>query len=126
LSLGYDVYEDNRDFEQKGLTGDVRRYTTSSMKFPCYVLVNSEEKPVKSYSIDTLRQMFPALKQYDETLTDSMIHIYFNQDDKTVRLGAILGSQVKTFLKLFENNDIDGYISKDEKLEGMYLYVLSD
>jgi hypothetical protein len=126
LSLGYDVYNDDRDFEQKGLTGSVRRYTTSSMQFPCYILINSEEKPIKSYSIETLRQMFPISKVYDESLANSLIHIYFNQGDKTVRIGAIQGSQVKTFLKLFENNDIDGYISENQKLEGMYLYVLSE
>jgi hypothetical protein len=126
LALGYDVYEDNRDFEKKGLTGEVRRYTTSNMQFPCYVLINSEEKPIKSYTIETLRNMFPVSSVYDESLTNSLIHIYFNQNEKTARIGAISGSQVRTFLKLFENNDVDGYISENEKLEGMYLYVLAE
>lgn len=125
MSLGYETYEDNRDFEQKGLTGNVRRYTTTKMDFPCYIICASEEHPVKMHSIETLKQMFPNMKVYDETIANSLIQIYFNKDDKTIKLGAIQPSQVKTFLKLFEACDVDGFIDKDTKLTDMYLYVLA-
>lgn len=125
MSLGYEVYEDKRDFNQKGLTGNVRRYTTAKMEFPCYILCASPEKPIKKHSIDTLRMMFPNNKIYDESVADSLIHIYFNQGTQTAKLGSIQSNQVKTFLKLFEDCDIDGYLSQEQKLEGMYLFVLA-
>lgn len=125
MALGYETYEDDRDFKQEGLTGNVRRYTTTKMDFPCYILCSSDENPIKLHSIETLKQMFPNMKVYDETIANSLIQIYFNKDDKTVKLGAIQPSQVKTFLKLFDGCDIDGFLDKDTKLENMYLYVLA-
>lgn len=126
MGLGYDVYEDDRDFEQEGLTGNVRRYTTESMKFPCFVVCSTEEKPVKMPSILTLKRMLPTNNAYDETVSNNMIHIYFNQGDRTVVLGAIQPNQVKTFLRLFADNEVEGYLSDKERLEGMYLYVLAN
>lgn len=126
MALGYDVYEDDRSFEQKGLTGQVRRYTTTNMNFPCFIICNSDEKPVKAHSINTLKKMFPSLKTYDESVANSLIHIYFNQADKTAKLGVIFPSQVKTFLRLFEYCDVDGYMNSDTKLDGMYRYVLAE
>ena len=126
MSLGYNTYEDDRRFEQKGLTGEVRRYTTTKMSFHCYVICSTEEKVVKLHSIETLKKMFPNSKVYDESIADSLIHIYFNQGNQTAKLGVIQPNQVKTFLKLFESCEVDGYLSQDEKLEGMYLYILAE
>lgn len=126
MALGYEVYEDKREFEQKGLTGDVRRYTTTKMSFPCFILCSSDCNTVPSHSIEVLHKMFPTSKIYDETLTDSMIYIYFNHEDTTVKMGAIQPGQVKTFLRLFEGCDIDCYLNADKKLEGMYMYVLAE
>ena len=126
MALGYSVYEDDRDFEQRGLTGEVQRYTTAGMKFPCLILVNTTEKPLKMHSIDTLKRMFPNSKVYNEELNESLINIYVRQGDKTVSIGMIQSNQVKTFLKLFENNEVVGYIDADTELKDMYLYVLSE
>lgn len=127
MALGYDVYDDSkRSFDQNGLTGEVKRYTTASMAFPCLIICSTPEKPVKLHNLETLRMMLPKSKLYDEDMAKSMINIYFNQGDKTAKLGVIQPKQVKTFLKLFKDNDVDGYLSSDKKLEGMYLYVLSE
>lgn len=126
MALGYDVYEDKREFEQKGLTGNVRRYTTTKMYFPCFILCSSNEKPVPLHSIETLRRMFPTSKIYDEVVANSLIHIYFNQGEKTAKLGCIQPNQVKTFLRLFDGCDIDCFLNKDKQLTGMYMYVLSN
>lgn len=126
MALGYEVYEDKRDFEQKGLTGDVRRYTTTKMVFPCFILCHTEEKPVPLHSVETLKRMFPTSKVYDETIANSLIHIYFNQGETLVKLGCIQPNQVKTFLRLFENCEVDCFMEQDKKLEGMYMYVLSN
>lgn len=127
MALGYDVYDDSsRSFDQKGLTGDVKRYTTASMSFPCLIVLSTPEKPVKRHNLETLHMMLPKSKLYDEEAAKSMINVYFNQGGKTAKLGVIQPKQVKTVLQLFKDNDVDGYLSRDEKLEGMYLYVLSE
>lgn len=126
MSLGYETYEDNRDFEQAGLTGEVRRYTTTKMEYPCYILCSTERNPIKLHSVATLKKMFPSLKVYDESVADSLIHVYFNQGSQTAKLGMIMPNQVKTFLKLFEGYCIEGYIDKDTPLKDMYLYVLAE
>ena len=70
--------------------------------------------------------MFPKSKMYDSEMAGQMIHIYFNQENKTAKLGLIQPTQVKTFLRLFADNEVDGYLTKDQKLEGMYLYILAE
>lgn len=126
MSLGYEAYKDDRSFEQKGLTGEVRRYTTTNMEFPCLIICSTEEKPIRRHSLETLHMMFPKAQLYNEELAKSMIHIYFSQGDKVAKLGLIQPNQVKSFLRLFADNEVDGYLSQDNKLEGMYLYVLAD
>lgn len=127
MPLGYDTFDEStRSFEQDGLTGDVRRYVTTNMEFPCFIICSTPDKPVRMFTLETLKLMFPKAKLYDEAVANSMIHVYFNQGDKTAKLGLIQPNQVKTFLRLFQDNEIDGYLSKDQKLEGKYLYILSD
>lgn len=126
MSLGYEVHEDSRKFEQEGLTGDVKRYATQNMSFPCFVIVSDSEHTVETFKIKVLRNMFAAVKAYNEEEAKLAISLYFNQNDKTVRLGQIYPKQVKSFLKLFSENIIEGYLTEGEKLIGDYLYVLAD
>lgn len=127
MALGYDVYDNKeRSFDQTGLTGEVRRYVTASMEYPCLIICSTPEKPVRRHRLETLRMMFPKSQLYDDEVANSMIHVYFNQGDKTARLGIIQPNQVKTFLRLFSDNDIDCFLTPDKKLEGMYIYTLSD
>jgi hypothetical protein len=126
MSLGYETYEDNRDFEQTGLTGNVIRYATEGMTFPCYIICSTEEKPVEMYKIEILRKMFSTTSDnFDEDTLNSVINIYFTMSSQTVRLGKIISKQVKAFLHLFEGDIIKGYLDKDTLLENDYLYVLS-
>lgn len=126
MALGYETYEDNRDFEQKGLTGNVARYSTENMSFPCYIICATSDNKVDMYKIQVLKKMFINSSNFDEEVMLSAINVYYNQDNQTIRLGKIFPKQVKSFLKLFEGNIIEGYYDKDNKLEEEYLYVLSD
>lgn len=127
MPLGYDVYDESqRSFEQSGLTGEVQRYTTTNMEYPCFIICSTPDKPVLMYSLNTLRMMFPKSKLYNAELADSMINVYFSQGGKTAKLGLIQPNQVKTFLKLFSDNQVDCYLSQGKKLEGMYMYILSE
>lgn len=126
MALGYEVYDSKRSFEQAGLTGEVKRYTTASMEFPCLIINSTPEKPVRRHSLETLKKMFPKSQLFDEDVANSMIHVYFSQSGKTARLGLIQPNQVKVFMRLFADNDVDGFLTEDKKLDGMYIYILSE
>ena len=126
MELGYNTFEDKRDFVQDGLTGTVKRYSTEKMSFPCFVLVHTDEKPIKLSSIQILKQMSLSIKQYDEEQAFQAINVYYNKDDQTVSICKIFPQQVKSFLKLFENCQVDGYFDDSTYLTGQYLYVLAE
>lgn len=122
MSLEIDVYEDNREFNQEKVT----RYSTAKMEFPCYIIISTDEKPIKAYTLQILKQMFSSTSTFDEDVSKLLINLYFCQGEKTVKFGTIQPSQVKSFLKLFQDNEIEGFYDEKTKLTGELLYVLSD
>ena len=127
MALGYETYEDTRDFEQEGLTGEVARYSTEHMTFPCFIICSTEDNIVEEYKTKTVKSMFVSPSdKFDEETFNSVINIYFHIQGQTIRYGKILPKQVKSFLKLFEGNIVEGYYDKDTKLTDDYLYVLAE
>lgn len=128
MSLGYETYEDNRDFQQEGLTGTVRKYITEDMQFPCYIVHVTTGHIVEKYKIEVLQKMFKTVDTYDEEEAKLVISIYIRTDEKTLRLGQITPKQVKPFLRLFDKDtdQITGYFDENTELTGEYLYVLSE
>ena len=128
MSLGYETYEDNRDFQQDGLTGTVRKYITEDMQFPCYIVEMTAEHSIEKYKIEVLQKMFKTVDTYDEEEAKLVISVYISSGDRTLRLGQITPKQVKPFLRLFEKDteQIHGFFDKDTELTDDYLYVLSE
>lgn len=126
MALGYETYDDNRDFEQEGLTGNVRRYVTESMTFPCFILVAEEDKQVEIVKIKVLKQMAEVVETYNEEEANSLISVYFSSGDKTAYLGKIQPRQVKSFISLFSTNTVVAYYDKETLLEGDMRYVLAN
>lgn len=126
MSLGYETFEDNRTFEQEGLTGNVKRYTTEDMTFPCFVICADDEHPVELFKIKILQQMSASSVSFDEETAKLAINVYFNQNEQTITITKLYPKQVKSFLKLFENCQIDGYYDDGTKLSGDMLYVLAE
>ena len=126
MSLGYNVYEDDRNFNQDGLTGQVNKYATENMSFPCYIIVADDEHKVQMYRIVILKQMSSTVQIYDEEESKLAINIYFYQDGKTVSICKIFPKQVKSFLKLFDECKVIGFMDKDTELNNNLLYVLSN
>lgn len=120
MSVGYDLDEDDRSFEQSGLTGTVTRYTESSMVYPCYIV----KAPFETYKLKVLQSMFHKVSFDSEEDGDLAIQLYFESGEQIVGLGKIFPRQVKSFLRLFEGSDIKGYYDENTMLEGDYLYVL--
>lgn len=126
MALGYETYDDNRNFEQEGLTGNVRRYVTESMTFPCFILVAEEDKQVEIVKIKVLKQMAEVFETYNEEEANSLISVYFSSGDKTAYLGKIQPRQVKSFISLFSTNTVVAYYDKETLLEGDMRYVLAN
>lgn len=125
-NLGYDVDTNNRTFEHEGITGEVTRYVTEKMEFPCYILINDPNNPVEMHKIKVLPSMFDSSTGLGNTGTANAISIYYRDGGKTLKLGKIAPRQVRAFLRLFMTNSVVGMLNKDKELTGDYLYVLAD
>lgn len=126
MGLGYSTYDDTRDFEQEGLTGNVKRYVTESMTFPCFIIVNKKDKPVGVVKLQVLKNMSEVVETYNEEEVNNSISIYFSSGDKTAYLCKIQPRQVKSFISLFSDSDVVAYYDKDTLLEGDMRYVLAN
>lgn len=119
-----EVYNDERTFEDKGITGNISRYVTVNMAFPCLIIENTAEKPVVAYQVKTLQNMLYKGTPVDDDT--SFIWVYFRQGERTAKLGKILARQTRVILQLFEHNAVYGCLNKDTLLEGDYIYILAD
>ena len=129
VELGYDTYEDKRDFKKEGITGTVTKYTKEKLTYPCYVINQTKELPIQAFKTNTLMKMFAVNTQVlDEEEAKLKIGVYFSQDENIIRLGQLSPKQVKPFLSLFEKeiSAIDCYYDKDTKLTQEMLYVLAE
>lgn len=129
MGLGYDVSEDKRDFQREGISGEVQRHSQEALSYPCLMLVKTEGTSFQKYKLEALQMLFKSSKQMDlsedNTAVNTTIAIYIDVDGKKMRLGAISPTQVKAFLRLFQNNKVVGMYDANKKLEGDMLYVLS-
>jgi len=125
MSLGFDVHEEERSYDQKGITDNVTRYAIKNMEFPCYI-VDCSEKMIEQYKIDVLKNMFKSSIKFGDSVESDAVSIYFKQGSTTIKLGSIFSNQVKPFLQLMNGMPIVGFLDKDTILEGDYIYVLAD
>ena len=55
----------------------------------------------------------------------SKINIYFKDGSDLFSIGAIVGSQVMSFIELLGEENLEGYLNSDTKVTGSNLYALS-
>ena len=123
MKLGYDIEESERTFEK---SGDVKRYTTENMKFPCFIICSDDEHPVEIFKIKLLQQMSSSSMAYNDERAESCINIYFSDGQRAATITKLFSNQVKSFLQMFENCKIEGYYTDGTKLEGDMVYVLAE
>ena len=128
MALGYEVYEDDRDFEKEGITGEVSKYSLTNLQYPCLMAISVKDNELPRYRVEVLHHMIQSIHtdNFDADLLDSRIHIYIAIEDKIYKLGQLFPKQVKSFLSLFDGFLVRGYLDKDTELEGMYLYTLAE
>jgi hypothetical protein len=124
--VGYEIEEKERDYEQKGITGEVSRGAVELCKFPCIILYSTDEQQLPKYKLSVLSAMMKSNEVSKDLTEKNNIHLYLTNGVKTARLGGVSGRQIKSILSLFEGCRMDAYLNKDKKLEGQYIYVLSD
>ena len=128
MPSSYEVYEDKRDFEEQGITGEVTRYQITDMEYPCFLLSNTTELPIPKYALMTLKSLLldTRVREYSQEELNSVINIYFKDKDVVVRLGVILPRNVKSFISSFEKYDLRCFYSKDTELKNDMMFVLSN
>jgi len=122
LAIGFDVYDDTRKFESKA----VSKHVSMHMEYPCLVVKNTAEHPIRKYMLEVHKVMNSRPIGFDEASSGLLIHLYINQDSKLLKFGTIQPAQVKSFLRLFDGVETKGYYDETTLLEGDMLYALAE
>ncbi len=128
MDSSYEIYEDTRDFEEQGITGEVTRYQIVDMEYPAFILENTTEKPIPMYALMTLKSLLfdSKAREYDSNELRNMISMYFKENATVVKLGVMLPRNVKSFINFFEKYDLKCFINKDKEVKGDKMFILSD
>lgn len=101
----------------KGITDEVSQYIYSDMAYPCFCLKKDIKLPRHKWSIIS--------KLVKQTTKDKNIAVYMIRGNEMFKVGSLAGVQVKAFISIVGIENMFGYFSRDVKLEGDRLYVLS-
>jgi hypothetical protein len=129
--LGYDVKEVDRSYEISGVTGNVTKYMTQKMEFPCIVLNLVERIPSKP-KLELLQTLFQNISVGDLTgnpiTVSGLVRLDKNVEDslKFQKLGKIQPKQVKSLLKMFSDYELFAYTDKNTMLSGNLVYALAE
>lgn len=126
MALGFDTHVDDRNFEKEGITGEVTRFAKEEISYPSLTIVGTDDNKVQIHKFKVLPNMFASNDDFNTTCTTLSVNIYYKEGDRTIRLGKILPRQVKTFLRLFDDNVVEGMLDENTPLVGDYLYVLCE
>lgn len=115
--VGYEAYEDNRTFEKdKGYLEGV--------SYPCMIVNLGSQITIPKSRMVTLKGMMDSAN-VAIGITAEPVNLYF-RTDKLMLVGKLQARQIKSFLKLFSEVEIQGFLNKDTELLGDKLYILSD
>lgn len=116
-SVGYEVYEDKRTFEKD-------KDCLDGLSYPCMIVELGTEITVPKSRMLTLKGMMDSANVSIGVCAEP-VNLYF-RTDKLMLVGKLQARQIKSFLKLFNEVPIKGFLSKDVELVGDKLYILSD
>lgn len=117
MSLGYEVFDADREFEQEGITGEVKKYSKGEMKYPCIILTETEDNRLNLFSLQTAKEMFTKQEAfYDESYVDRIVFVYVRLlDGHLVSFNSIDSSKVNAFCNLFQGHLITGKMQDENK-----------
>lgn len=107
--------ESSEDVE--GITGQVSSFTFTNINYPCFIFREGSEIP--KYKLRIVANMVKSGNMQDKDTS-----LYFMQNGDLYKIGSLSGLQIMGFIDLIGIDNLIGYASKDEKLEGSSLYCL--
>lgn len=113
--LGVETFEVEDEETKGGASGEVEAFAHVKLEYPCIVV----SPPFEKYKIKVLSVMFASVGDLDE-----VINLYFSSDNRMVSYGHIGMKQINSFLKLFEGNELVGYLDESTCIKGDKLYCL--
>lgn len=118
MALGYEVFEDERDFQQEGITGHVSRFTKGDLQYPCLIITETEAKRLNLSTLEIAKNMFTIKDStYDESFKDRLIYIYIRLlDNHLVSFNSVDSTKIGAFMDLFEGFDLSGWIYSNNEL----------
>ena len=115
--VGYEAYEDKRTFEKS-------KDYLDGISYPCMIVDLSSGINIPKSRMLTLKGMMDSANVSVGKVADP-VNLYF-RTDKLMLVGKLQARQIKSFLKLFDEVSIKGFLDADTELQGDKLYVLSD
>lgn len=103
--------------EVEGITGQVSSFTFTNINYPCFIFKEGSEIP--KYKLRIVANMVKSGNMQDKDTS-----LYFIQNGDLYKIGSLSGLQIMGFIDLIGADNMIGYASKDEKLEGASLYCL--
>lgn len=114
----YGVGEDEgRSAEVKGITGEVSSFTYTNLQFPCILF--KEGTPIPKHKLKIVSNMVKSGNMGEKDTS-----LYFIQNGDVFKIGSLSGNQIMGFLDLMGLDCLEGYLGKENKLEGGLLYSL--
>lgn len=116
-TVGYEVYEDKRTFEKD-------KDFLEGLSYPCMIVELGTEITVPKSRMLTLKGMMESANVAVGDCAEP-VNLYF-RTDKLMLVGKLQARQIKSFMKLFSEVKVVGFLNKDTELTGDKLYILSD
>lgn len=112
-------YEDESDDsnEVEGITGTVSSFTFTNINYPCFIFKEGSEIP--KYKLRIVANMVKSGNMQDKDTS-----LYFVQKGDLYKIGSLSGVQIMGFIDLIGADNLIGYASKEQRLEGTSLYCL--
>lgn len=122
MSDEFNFYGGNSEEESvrdiKGITDTVTKYVYDNLNFP-NICLNEDLKLPKS-------KWLLISKLVKQGAEDKNISVYILRNGEMFKAGCLAGSQVIPFIDVVGIDNLHGYYTKDKRLEGDRLYILSN
>jgi hypothetical protein len=112
-----DVIEEDVE-PKKDIVNTVERYSSTDLKYPCFVLDGSEVFP--KHIISGLTKMIESSLTIEDT-----IKVYVSINGDLSSIGGVSSLQVKAIIDLLGRDKITAYYEKGYVLNGDLIYALS-
>lgn len=109
------IYEGYSETTAGEMEDHVSRYAKAGLNFPCLVIK-------KGFNAQKHRWML--ISNIVKSSKKSDVGLYLDNGDKTMKLGTVGGSQVRTLIEILGEDNLSGYYDDGRELVGSKLFVL--